>query len=261
MIHISLDRPYPCSAEAEGAVIAAPPSSRRESVPAEEHSLLRALRDRDEAAFQMLLHRYGSTMQRLARSYVRSREEAEEVVQDTWLAVLIGLERFEARSSLRSWIFKILVNRARTRARREARTLPFSALARGGMSDFGRYGNKAPEHLASELLPWPAYLGTFPAPDERLLTSEIQARCASALALLPRRQREVLILREIEGWSPGEVCAQLGISEVNQRVLLHRARARLRHVLMTRLEPPAPSPGPPDPPERRREWRCATELA
>lgn len=239
----------------------AAPRRRRESFPAEERSLIRALQDRDEAAFQMLLHRYGSTMQRLARSYVRSREEAEEVVQDTWLAVLIGLERFEARSSLRSWIFAILVNRARTRARREARTLPFSALAGGGVPDGGIYDTAASGRLAPELLPWSAYLGTFPAPDEWLLTSELQARCASALALLPGRQREVLTLREIEGWSPREVCAQLGISEVNQRVLLHRARARLRHELMIRLDPPTAHPGPQADLERRRDRRCATELA
>lgn len=195
----------------------------------EDQLLVRALRARDEEAFESLLDRWYSPMLRLARTYVRSRAEAEEVVQDTWLAVLAGLDRFEGRSSLKTWIFRILVNRARTRAKREARTLPFSDVR----SPEGAQGPQAttewlfqPERTG--VLGWHGQ-SLMPAnPQEQLLTEELRARVDAAIALLPARQQEVITLRDIEGWSAEEVCDVLDLTEANQRVLLHRARVKVR---------------------------------
>lgn len=203
---------------------------------APEAHFVRALRDRDEAAFETLIARYYNPMLRVAISYVRTREEAEEVVQDTWLAVLQGIDRFEGRSSLRTWIFRILINRARTRARREARSLPFSALrsvagdrndrvgaGAGGTDIDALLTHATTEGSRAELLP-----GAPPPPDARVLADELLRRLESGLADLPPRQQEVVRLRDMEGWSADEVCEELSVSAVNQRVLLHRARSRLR---------------------------------
>jgi RNA polymerase sigma-70 factor, ECF subfamily len=206
------------------------------SVPIDDESLIvRALQRRDEAAFESLLDRFYAPMLRLAWTYVRSRDEAEEVVQDTWLAVLSGIDRFERRSSLKTWIFRILVNRARTRAKREARSVPLSSLhstsASSPMDDpsvdpylaIGTHGGAG--------APW-AEPGALPqGPDEQLLAAEFHGQIDAAIHTLPRRQQEVITLRDVHGWSAEEVCELLEISDTNQRVLLHRARTKVREAL------------------------------
>ena len=173
-------------------------------------------------------------MLRLAWSYVRSRDEAEEVVQDTWLAVLSGIDRFERRSSLRTWIFRILVNRARSRARREARSVPLSSLAREGaaspVEEVSVDSLLASGAAAASPLSGGTGRETRP-PDEQLLAAELRAHIDAAVLALPARQQEVITLRDIHGWSASEVCKLLRISDANQRILLHRARVKVRDAL------------------------------
>lgn len=202
----------------------------------EEDLLARALRRRDEAAFDALLDRLHSPMLRLAQVFARSREDAEEVVQDTWLAALSGIDRFQGRSSLKTWLFRILVNRARTRGKREARTVSFSALAasaQGGPDELraaARIG-EAPRAGTELFLSEEAHR-TRNGPEDEFLAAELRHQVESAVAGLPTRQREVVTLRDLEGWSAEEVCELLGLSEANQRVLLHRARVRVRDALV-----------------------------
>lgn len=207
----------------------------------DEKYLLQALLNRDEAAVESILARYHPAMFRLARSYVRSDEEAEEVVQDTWLAVLGGLDRFEGRSSLKTWIFRILVNRARTRAKREARQIPFSALSRlhrpvGFDTDDAGPDMPLPGESDSALY-WQGQPWSAPSPDEVLLAGELRERIEAAIRDLPTRQQSVVSLRDLEGWSGEEVCRLLEISEGHQRVLLHRGRSRLRDELRPYFAP------------------------
>jgi RNA polymerase sigma-70 factor, ECF subfamily len=164
---------------------------------------------------------------RLALLYVTSRAVAEEVVQETWLAVVTGLERFEGRSSFKTWLFRILTNKAKTRGQRESRSVPFSALAVDGDED------EAAVHVDRFLGPNSRHAGHWAAPprgvpEERLLAGEARARIESAIAALPPNQRAVITLRDVEGLSAEEACNVLGISETNQRVLLHRGRAKVR---------------------------------
>ena len=199
-------------------------------VSPDETKLLAALRDGDEAAFRELVSMYHSSLLRVAQIYVSSRAQAEEVVQETWLAVLQGLDRFEGRSSLKTWIFSILANRAKTRAVRERRTIPFSALNPERVPepavDPERFRDaedpRWPGHWASPPQPWP---------DDKLVAAETRGKLAGAIDALPGNQRAVISLRDLEGWSSEEVCNALGISETNQRVLLHRARAKVRTAL------------------------------
>jgi RNA polymerase sigma-70 factor (ECF subfamily) len=199
----------------------------------DERALVAALRRGEEAAFVGLVERYGASLLRLARTFVRDRAVAEEVVQETWLAVLNGIDRFEGRSSLKTWIFQILSNRARTRAVRERRSAPFSALAGDGEGDepavdadrFRPAGDRWAGHWAAAPSDW-SHL-----PEERLLGRETLDRLYEAIQALPPRQAEVLALRDIEGWEPEEVCAALGITDGNQRILLHRARSKVRAAL------------------------------
>jgi RNA polymerase sigma-70 factor (ECF subfamily) len=198
----------------------------------DEAQLLQALQAGDEAAFEELVLMYHSALLRVAQIWVSSRAVAEEVVQDTWLGVLNGLERFEGRSSLKTWIFRILSNTAKTRAQREGRTLPFSAL-----QDPGRVPEpavSADRFLDSEHARWPGHWGAPPAPwdpEERLLGAETRAVIADAIEGLPAAQRAVVSLRDVEGWSSDDVCNALEISETNQRVLLHRGRSKVRRAL------------------------------
>jgi len=202
-------------------------------VPLEEERLLRDLRDGDEAAFAMLVERYHSPLTRLARVYVRDRAVAEEVVQETWLGVIRGIERFEGRSSLKTWIFRILANTAKTRGERERRTIPFSALDGNGNQEAA----VDPERfLDSDHPRWAGHWATPPPswdgmPEERLVAKETLACIEKAIDLLPAAQAQVIALRDVEGWSSGEVCALLGLSEGNQRVLLHRGRSKVRSSL------------------------------
>jgi RNA polymerase sigma-70 factor (ECF subfamily) len=188
--------------------------------------LLDRLRDRDEAAFMELVERYHGALVRLAQSFVSSRAIAEEVAQETWLGVLNGIDRFEGRSSLKTWIFRILVNRARTRGERESRSVPFSSLvdSQGQPSvDPDRF---APDGAWSS--PPRAWEGE---PVDRLLAGEAREAIDAAIAELPPVQRSVITLRDVEGLDAAETCDLLDLSDGNQRVLLHRARSRVRQAL------------------------------
>jgi RNA polymerase sigma-70 factor (ECF subfamily) len=187
--------------------------------------LLRQLRAGDEQAFVALVERYNGSMLRLALSFVPSRAVAEEVVQDTWLAVLRGLAGFAGRSSLRTWMFTILVNRARTTGSREQRTIPVADA--GPVVDASRFGpdgawSAPPEHWIEEA-------------EDRIEAGKLANLLRSAMDGLPPRQREVVLLHDIEGMSGAEVAAVLAISDANQRVLLHRGRGKLRQVLESEL--------------------------
>lgn len=201
---------------------------------ADEQSLVEALRRGDEAAFERLIKLYHAQLLRLAMLYVPSRAVAEEVVQETWLGVLQGLPRFEGRSSLKTWIFRILTNRAKTRGERESRSMPFAALEsagdEGGEPSVDPSWFYPPEH--EEAGWWASYpSGWSTLPEERLLASETLEHIRDAIATLPPNQRAVITLRDVEGWSSDEVRNVLAISETNQRVLLHRARAKVRRAL------------------------------
>ena len=197
--------------------------------------LVEALRAGDEDAFARLVREYQPSLVRVARIYVSSQAAAEEVAAETWLAVLNGLDRFEGRSSLRTWIFRILTNIAKTRGQRDGRTLPFSAL-----EDPGRVPEAAldadrfldPEHPR-----WPGHWAVRPEPwpEDAVIAAETQARLAEAIEALPPAQRAVISLRDVEGWSSEEVRNALELSETNQRVLLHRARAKVRRALESYL--------------------------
>jgi RNA polymerase sigma-70 factor, ECF subfamily len=202
-----------------------------------DEQILAALKRGDESAFCRLVERHQSLMLRVARRYVRSPAVAEEVVQETWLGVLNGLDRFEGRASLKTWIFRILTNRALSRAERERRVTPFSAFVTDEDEpavDLDRFRPEGDQ--------WPGGWKTFPArwdtlPEERLIARETLALVGEAIAGLPERQHLVILMRDIEGWSADEVCQALAISEANQRVLLHRARSKVRRSLETYLEP------------------------
>lgn len=202
---------------------------------ADDASVVAALRRGDEAVFAGLVTAYSSSLLRLAQDFVRTRAVAEEVVQETWLALLNGIDRFEGRSSLKTWLYRILVNKAKTRGVREARTVPFSSLERDGEESpvpedrFRGPDDKWPGHWASP----PVQLDTVP--EERLLSREARRRIAQALETLPDMQRIVVTLRDVAGWDSEEVCDALELSEVNQRVLLHRGRAKLRTALESYL--------------------------
>jgi RNA polymerase sigma-70 factor (ECF subfamily) len=195
--------------------------------------LYRALRAGDEGAFIALVERYHEPLLRLAMTYVRDRSVAEEVVQATWLGVLRGLERFEGRSQLKTWIFRILTNTAKTRAVRERRTIPISSLT--SWSDDGP--SVAPERFLDASHPvWPGHWAAPPrswddVPESRLESKELRAVIATAIAELPQMQAQVISLRDVEGWGSEEVCELLDISAANQRVLLHRARSKVRAAL------------------------------
>jgi RNA polymerase sigma-70 factor (ECF subfamily) len=191
---------------------------------------LEALRRGDEAAFLRLVSTHHSALVRLALVYAASREVAEECVQETWIAVLRGLDGFEGRSSLRTWICRILVNIARRRAAAERRELPFSSFSdpadAGPVVDPERFFRSGPNagHWASPPRTWSV-------PEQETLSGELQAVVAGAIAALPPNQRVVITLRDVDGWASDEVSALLEIEPGNQRVLLHRARSRVRAVL------------------------------
>ena len=203
-------------------------------------SLVAALRAGDEAAFSYLLDRYHHALIRTALLYVSSRAVAEEVVQEAWLGVLQGIHRFEGRSSLKTWIFRIVMNRARTRGQREHRSIPFSNLA----ADDSEANDSAVEperFLPPSHARWPGHWQQPPRswediPEERFLSQELRAVLQQAIEQLPPQQRQVISLRDLEGWSADEVCNTLNLSETNQRVLLHRARSKARRALEHYLE-------------------------
>lgn len=197
----------------------------------EDAQLIEGLRAGDEAAFAALLQKYGAGMLRVAQMFAPSRAVAEEVVQEAWVGVLKGIDRFEGRSSLKTWLFRIVSNIAKTRGVREARSVPFSALA-DDQSDaavaqerFLGDGERFPGHWAVPPSSWAG------VPEARLLSAETMDVIRRELGRLPLTQRAVLELRDIEGLSAEEVCNALDLTETNGRVLLHRARAKVRAAL------------------------------
>lgn len=198
-----------------------------------DHRLLAALRGGDERAFEELVEAHHSRMVRLARVYVGSDALADEVVQDVWSAVVKGIDRFEGRSSLKTWLFSIVKNRASSTFSRERRSVPLSSLDSGD-------GETGPTVAADRFFSSsdPSLDGEWAAPPRpwedagrRLLSLELRGELRRALADLPRRQQVVVGLRDVEGLDAAEVCDLLEVSEANQRVLLHRGRARLRQAL------------------------------
>lgn len=194
-----------------------------------ETALIVGLRAGDEAVFAQLVTALNATLLRLARTYAPSAAVAEEIVQETWIGVITGIDRFEGRSSLRTWIVQILINIARTRSKKEARSIPFaSAGAPGPEAEpldpdrfFAADHSLYPGHWRMGPAPWGI-------PEERLLAGETREAILGAIDALPPSQREVITLRDIGGWPSAEVCNALGITETNGRVLLHRARAKVR---------------------------------
>jgi RNA polymerase sigma-70 factor, ECF subfamily len=196
----------------------------------DEQRLLERLRAGDESAFESLVARHDGALRRVARSFVRNQTAVDDVVQETWLAVIKGIDRFEGRSTLSTWIFTILVNRAKSRGKRDARTVPFSALEHDDRpavdpTAFGADGRwrSAPQRLDSD-------------PETNLLSRELRGRLLDAVEHLAPAQRAVITLRDFVGMESEEVCSLLEITQANQRVLLHRARARVRSALVPFVE-------------------------
>jgi RNA polymerase sigma-70 factor, ECF subfamily len=200
----------------------------QELAAAGERDLVEALRHGDEAAFASLVDELTPSMLRVARLYVSNQAVAEEVVQEAWVGVLRGIDRFESRSSLKTWIFRILTNTAKTRGIREARSVPFSSLADDGEPavDPDRFlgdGSRFPGHWAAPPRAWEG--------GDRLLEREALELVEREIAKLPPAQAVVITMRDVEGLGSDEVCNALDISETNQRVLLHRARSKVRRAL------------------------------
>jgi RNA polymerase sigma-70 factor, ECF subfamily len=189
-----------------------------------ERALVNALAAGDERAFNEVVGRYHRGLVRLARNYVRTEAIAEEVAQDTWCAVVTGIERFEGRSSFKTWLFSIVVNKARTRAERERRTTPFSSLA---TADEDGSAVAVEDRFAPDGA-WSAPPRAWDEPERRAISLELREDLRAALWELPERQRLVVTLRDVEGLDADEVCGLLGLSAGNERVLLHRGRTRLR---------------------------------
>jgi RNA polymerase sigma-70 factor, ECF subfamily len=211
-------------------------SSVRTPVAADEAALVARLRDGDERAFEETVERFYPAMMAIARGYVRSRAVADEVVQEAWLGLLRGLDRFEGRSSLRTWVLQIVANIARTRAVREARSVPFSSFELEGDEPVVE-----PERFRGPDDPYPGHWKSYPTdwetlPEQQLLARETLEFVERAMEELPETQRIVITLRDMTGCSSEEVCEILSISEGNQRVLLHRARARIRAQLERHLD-------------------------
>ncbi len=203
----------------------------------EDLALVALLQSGDETAFMMLVEQHQGPMLRIVRMYVSTQAVAEEVVQDAWLGILKGLARFEGRSSLRTWMYRILANIAKTRGQREGRSMPFSSL----VSD----DDAAPAVADSWFRPagdqWPDHWSTVPndwrgIPEDRLLATETLRVIGEAIESLPATQAEIIRLRDVLGWTSEEVRNALDVSETNQRVLLHRARSRVRRAVDEYLE-------------------------
>lgn len=191
-----------------------------------EQALIDSLRRGDEDAFASLIAQYHTPLLRFASTLLRDRAVAEEVVQDTWLGVVRGIDKFRGESSLKTWLFRITTNIANSRSVRENRSLPFAALTNGAEATSSEPDLfLADSRWSSQPTDW----GTIP--EERLLGRETLSVVQGAIAELPPTQAQVITLRDLEGWDSGEVCRLLCLSEANQRVLLHRARSRVRNAL------------------------------
>lgn len=202
---------------------------------ADDPALVDALRNGDETTFGRLVEAWGPPMLRMALVHVPHRDVAEEVVQDAWIAVLRGLGRYEGRSSLRTWVLGIVINVARSRGRAERRSTPVDDP--GPLFDAARFRGATdqwPRHWSIGPRPWPT-------PEEELLAGETRRVVLEAIAALPPAYREVLVLRDMEGLPAGETCNMLAISDTNQRVLLHRARSRVRKAIESYFEATEPT--------------------
>lgn len=204
-----------------------------------DDALVRALRDGDEPTFAQLVGAWSPAMLRLALVHVSSRAVAEEVVQEAWLILLRDLDRFQQRSSLRTWVQGIVINLARSRGRAERRSTPTGMAADDGERVFedGRFrpaDDRWPRHWAIGPTRWPT-------PEQYLLAGETRGVILTAIAALPPAQREVLVLRDIEGLPAEQACHALAISDGNQRVLLHRARSRVRRAIEDYFEATEPT--------------------
>jgi RNA polymerase sigma-70 factor, ECF subfamily len=208
------------------------PSTEAATTEVDETALLQTLRRGDEAAFAELVDAYSPALLRLAMTYVRTADVAEEVVQETWMGLIRGIERFEGRCSLKSWLFTILRNTAISRGERERHSMPMSSLASdeddGPVIDPDRFlpadHSRFPGHWAIGPTAWPV-------PEDGLMAAETRDVIARAIRELPPAQRAVIALRDVEGWPPEEVCEALEVTDGNQRVLLHRARTKVRATL------------------------------
>jgi RNA polymerase sigma-70 factor (ECF subfamily) len=196
--------------------------------------LVKALAAREQGAWEFLLDQYHAPLVHLAGSYVPSRAVAEEVVQETWLAAIKGIDGFEGLSSLKTWLFRIMLNRARSSGVREQRTIPFAATAdiyddepAVDPARFRRFRHRGAWRHPPD--PWPD-------PERQVIAAEELAAARDEIARLPGAQREVITMRDLLGWDAAEVCDALGVSEANQRVLLHRARSKVRGALERRFE-------------------------
>jgi len=207
----------------EPSTTEAPPRA----VSPQEWDLVQQLRMGDEAAFRRLAERYHASMVRLAAAHTPSRAIAEEVVQEAWIGILKALDGFEGRSSLRAWMFRIVANTAKLRGTREARSSPFSALEEEGGPSVSADSFR-PENDPRWAGHWAWSSAPTPWPDDQLSAQQTKAYVMELLRRLPPRQREVMTLRDIEGCSAAEVCEALGVTDDNQRVLLHRARSKVR---------------------------------
>jgi RNA polymerase sigma-70 factor (ECF subfamily) len=211
------------------------------TLSAEDRHALDALRAGDEAGFAHVMQLHGAAMMRAAAFYVKNQAVAEEVVQETWLAFLESLERFQGRASLKTWLFRILRNVARKRAGQERRSVPFSAIEAPEWSSGGPDPSEvqpavSPDRFLGDGERWAGHWLSAPRrwselPDAALLSSETLEIAHQSILALPEMQRLVIGLRDVEGWRADEVCELLGLSEANQRVLLHRARSRVRRAL------------------------------
>lgn len=197
----------------------------------EDAVIVARLRSRDEAMFAALVDAWSPGMVRAARAFVGDEHAAQDVVQETWLGVIRGIAAFQARSSLRTWIYRILVNRAKTRGVRDARTVPVDLMPTGEdhqpTVDPGRFrgaDDPYPGH-------WRSFPPAWPHPETQVIAAETRRHLAAALSGLPARQRTVVTLRDVNGYTSNEVCDLLEISAANQRVLLHRGRAAMRAAL------------------------------
>ena len=199
-----------------------------------EKALIQQLRTGSEPAFIGLVESYNAAMIRVALGFVRDDATAQEVVQDAWLGVLKGLASFEGRSSLKSWIFSIVVNQAKTRGVREARSIPFSSLAAREAS--GTEPAVDPSRFLGQDAQWPGHWAQPPQswgqdPEEHLLQAEMMGQLSRSIDALPPAQRTVMLLRDVAGHEPESICNTLGITMTNMRVLLHRARSKVRNQL------------------------------
>ena len=206
----------------------------------DDEQLLLALRRRDEQAFATLVERYHARLVRLAGLFVANQAVAEEVAQETWIGVLQGIDRFAGRSSLRTWLFRILTNQAKRRGQREARSMPFAAFSARADTDYAEPA-VPPERFLPAGDEWAGHWVNYPqnwreAPEAVFLAHETCALVQRAIDALPLKQRLVITLRDVEGFPSAEVCHALAISETNQRVLLHRARSKVRGQLEHYLE-------------------------